>query len=175
MKQLPVLNYQEFVAADGDELFTDSAKVAAVFGKRHTNVLRAIRELLDQLPVDDHALNFEPMVLDVEIGSGAIRRDPAYRITRDGFALLAMGFTGKKALFFKRAYIKAFNAMAAHIKNQREGLSYQCIKVALEMKDSERRGSFHGKGLNERRREKPVLAARYTELLAQAQPSLFIN
>lgn len=69
----------------GDELSTTSRQVAAVFGKRHTHVLRAIRELLDQLPVDDHALNFEPMIVEVDIAKGATRRDPAYRISRDGF------------------------------------------------------------------------------------------
>ena len=49
------------------------------------------------------------MVVDVQIGSEAIRKYAAYRPTRDGFTLLAMGFTGKKALQFKLAYIDAFN------------------------------------------------------------------
>lgn len=38
-------------------------------------------------------------------------------MSKDGFMLLAMGFTGKKALQFKMAYIRAFNAMTAYIKN----------------------------------------------------------
>lgn len=175
MKNVPVLNYQDFIAAEGDELFTTSKQIAAAFGKRHDHVLRAIRSLIDQLPHEDHALNFGEMIVLADVGKGAVRSDPAYKVSRDGFALLAMGFTGQKALFFKVAYIKAFNAMAAHIKNQREGLRFECMKVALEMKDSERRGSFHGKGLNERKQEKPALEARYTKLLAAAQPSLLPN
>ena len=39
-------------------------------------------------------------------------------MNRDGFTLLAMGFTGKKALEFKLKYIKAFNDMETHIKKQ---------------------------------------------------------
>lgn len=34
-----------------------------------------------------------------------------YYLTRDGFSLLAMGFTGKKALQWKMAFLKAFNEM----------------------------------------------------------------
>ena len=41
------------------------------------------------------------------------RKLPAYRITRDGFVFLAMGFTGKEAAAWKEAYITAFNQMEA--------------------------------------------------------------
>ena len=96
---------------------TLSTDLASHFGKRHDDILRAIRNLLPQLDAD-HARNFAEMVIDVEI-SGArnfaetSRKSPAYRLTRDGFTLLAMGFTGKKALAFKLAYIDAFNRMEA--------------------------------------------------------------
>lgn len=93
---------------------TLSTDVARHFGKQHYNVLRDIDNLRAQLDAD-HALNFEEMVIEVEIGSGATRKDRAYRITRDGFTLLAMGFTGKKALAFKLAYIDAFNRMEAEL------------------------------------------------------------
>lgn len=96
----------------------------------------------------------------------------SYTLTRDGFALLAMRFTGKKALSFQVAYIQAFKAMAAYIKNQRDGLRYRCMEKELECKDSARRGSFHGKGLSQRKQEKPVLEGELSSLLAQAQPSL---
>lgn len=91
---------------------TLSTDLARHFGKRHDDILRSIRNLLPQLDTD-HARNFAEMVIEVEIGSGATRKDPAYRLTRDGFTLLAMGFTGKKALAFKLAYIDAFNRMEA--------------------------------------------------------------
>ena len=43
--------------------------------------------------------------------------DPAFLMTRDGFALLAMGFTGKRALHWKLKYIEAFNAMENELRN----------------------------------------------------------
>jgi len=52
----------------------------------------------------------------VDTGNGATRESPAYNLTRDGFTLLAMGFTGKKALAFKLAYIDAFNRMEAGLR-----------------------------------------------------------
>jgi len=97
--------------SDGQAI-TVSTEVARVFEKRHDHVLDAIKNLLSELPAD-HAPNFREMVINVEIGSGATRKSPAYHLTRDGFTLLAMGFTGKRALAFKLAYIDAFNKMEA--------------------------------------------------------------
>lgn len=121
--------------------FTTSTDVAAFFDKRHSHVLRAIESLLsdlrehvqwqdradvdEQSDADDHQPKiglmvpedlFEAAEVEVSIGSGAIRRDPIYNLTRDGFALLAMGFTGRQALAFKLAYISAFNAMEARLR-----------------------------------------------------------
>lgn len=105
---------------------TLSTDVARHFGKQHYNVMRDINNLRAQLDAD-HALNFEEMVIEVEIGSGATRKDPAYRLTRDGFTLLAMGFTGKKALAFKLAYIDAFNRMEAELQKP----AYDPDRIAL--------------------------------------------
>jgi Rha family phage regulatory protein len=85
---------------------TTSNQVAQHFGKRHERVLDAARTLIAELPADAQH-NF---VLS-EYTDCTGRSLPAYRLTRDGFTLLAMGFTGKKALAFKLAYIDAFNAM----------------------------------------------------------------
>ena len=108
---------------------TVSTDLARHFGKRHDDILRAIRNLLPQLDTD-HARNFAEMVIEVEIGSGATRKDPAYRLTRDGFTLLAMGFTGKKALVFKLAYIDAFNRMEAALH---QPASTQRLELAFSL------------------------------------------
>lgn len=172
MTQVPVLNFQDFIAAEGETLLTTSQQVAAAFGKRHTHVLEAIRSLLADLP-EDRLTNFR---LTVEMrenpSGGALIPSPCYRITRDGFTWLAMRFRGKKALAFQVAYTDAFNAMASYIRNQRDGLRYRCMEKELECKDSARRGSFHGKGLNQRKQEKPVLESQLAELQALAQPAL---
>ena len=92
-----------------------SLQVAEHFGKRHTHVLRAIRNLAAELP-DEHKPIFGLMSQSVEVGQGGLRSEPIYQMNRDGFALLAMGFTGKEALRWKLAYITAFNAMEAKLR-----------------------------------------------------------
>ena len=68
--------------------------MAAVFGKRHAHVLDAIRKLSDQIPAEFNGPNFRPVAHIDAKGESRVE----FRITRDGFTLLAMGFTGKKAL-----------------------------------------------------------------------------
>lgn len=101
--------------ADGQPTAT-SLQVAEHFGKRHTHVLRAIRNLAAELP-DEHKPIFGLMSQSVEVGQGGLRSEPIYQMNRDGFALLAMGFTGKEALRWKLAYITAFNAMEAKLRS----------------------------------------------------------
>ncbi|GBC62523.1 hypothetical protein DENIS_3495 [Desulfonema ishimotonii] len=106
--------YAELVTLRGDRSVTTSLIIADVFGKKHKNVLRDIEAL--EIPESLHGLNFEPMSVEVKIGNGAVRKDPAYRITRDGFTLLVMGFTGRKAMAWKIRYIEAFNRMEAELR-----------------------------------------------------------
>ncbi|BDR09593.1 Rha family transcriptional regulator [Comamonas thiooxydans] len=87
---------------------TTSNEVASHFGKQHLHVMERIRALTADLP-HEHQSDFR--LVDYTDAKGEIR--PAYSLTRDGFTLLAMGFTGKKALAFKLAYIDAFNRMEA--------------------------------------------------------------
>lgn len=100
------------------EVRATSRDVAAFFGKRHDHVMRDIDRLIEQEPSlgSDHIPTFGEMVSEVDIGSGAKRRARTYTMTRDGFVLVVMGFTGAKALKFKMSYIRAFNDMEASIK-----------------------------------------------------------
>jgi len=91
-----------------------STDVAEFFGKEHFNILRDIREIKANCPESFDALNFE----SVEYVDAKGEKRPAYSMTRDGFTLLAMGFTGEKALQFKLAYIEAFNKMEAALEQQ---------------------------------------------------------
>lgn len=106
----------ELTVVDG-KITTTSNQVAEHFGKAHKLVLRAIRNLLQELP-KGYERNFAPIQVDVELGMGRTRKDPAYLLTRDAFTLLAMGFTGKEALQWKVAYINAFNKMEAKLLAQ---------------------------------------------------------
>lgn len=101
---------QQFVQLADLSVVTDSRTVAREFGKTHFNVLRDIRALLREVPEDFAKLNFEfcHEISDLQNG----KPQPYYRITKDGFALLVMGFTGKKAMAIKIAFLQAFNALA---------------------------------------------------------------
>lgn len=95
---------------------TTSIDVAIRFGKLHKTVLRAIANL--DCSQEFHQRNFAPMSTEIEIGNGASRSSPAFRLTRDGFTFLCMGFTGKEAAKWKEAYINAFNQMEAALKRE---------------------------------------------------------
>ena len=84
---------------------TTSFQVAELFDRLHKNVLRDIQAL--ECSPEFNRLNFEP----VEYTDAKGERRPAYRLTKDGFVFLAMGFTGPQAARFKEAYITAFNEM----------------------------------------------------------------
>ncbi len=96
------------------QITTTSNQVAEHFGKSHKVVLRAIRNLLSELP-EDYRCNFAPITIEFINGKGGTQQAPAYRLTRDGFTLLAMGFTGKEAMQWKAAYLTAFNKMEADL------------------------------------------------------------
>lgn len=101
-------------ARDG-EVFADSRAVATYFDKEHSNVLRDIRNLISKEPgLGLHT--FEAIKINDLRGESTGH----YVMNRDGFTLLAMGFTGAKALKFKLAYIRAFNDMEAMVRQQAE-------------------------------------------------------
>lgn len=101
-----------FLSTNG-EPYTTSRAVAERFGKLHKNVLKAIENLLADMPDAEFArLNFE---LSSYVDSTG-RTLPEYRLTHDGFALLAMGFTGSDALAWKVAFLQAFNEMEAELQ-----------------------------------------------------------
>ena len=165
---VPVLNFRDFIAADGDQLLTTSQQVAAVFGKRHDHVLDKVRALMRDLPDEFNAPNFRVVAYVDAKGESRV----SYQMTRDGFTLLAMGFTGKKALAFKVAYINAFNAMAAYIKNQREGLQFDYLRKELEYKTRKGKISACAREMRHWQDEKPERLGEMTALLDQMQPSL---
>lgn len=96
-----------------------SIDVAKFFGKVHRNVVRDIEELISKLP-SSRLLNFERSEVSIpsNIKNAPDRIIKAYRMTRDGFTLLVMGWTGEKALQFKLAWLDAFNRMEEQLRNQ---------------------------------------------------------
>lgn len=104
----------EIITHDGKAVTTSMA-VAEYFHKRHDDVIKKIRAVIAECETEYHARNFAEMVREVVVGDGAVRKTPYYELTRDAFVLIAMGFTGKKALQWKINYINAFNRMEAEL------------------------------------------------------------
>lgn len=96
----------ELIEARGDQLMTDSLKIADVFGRLHRSILRSIKSLDCSDEFTEH--NFVLSEYRDETG----RALPKWEMTKDGFMFLVMGFTGKKAARIKEGYIRAFNIMA---------------------------------------------------------------
>lgn len=93
-----------------DQVTTTSLDIAAVFNKRHDNIIAKI----ETFPKDSFTdLNFKASKYIDSTG----RILPCYKITRDGFSLLVMGFTGEKAYKWKIEFIKAFNEMEKRLRN----------------------------------------------------------
>ena len=107
---------QPIVIVKDGHVIADSRDVAAAFGKQHRDVLRAIDNLLSQ---EEQCLrNFAQTVVERPNPSGgASIQSRVFEMDRDGFVLLAMGFTGKKALKWKLAYIEAFNRMETALRS----------------------------------------------------------
>ena len=93
--------------------------VAYHFKRNHRDVLRDIRKLRAKCPESFYQRNFAP----VEYADSKGEKRPAYLLTRDGFSLLVMGFTGAEAVRWKLRYIEAFNSLEAAALAQRAELA----------------------------------------------------
>lgn len=135
----------ELVETDAHgECFTTSLKVAEHFEQEHKYILKVIRRLerqfgqvtlaeLRELSELCHGLfdvtgrgNFSPSSYQNEQG----KTQPMYRISRDGFMLLTMGFTGQKAFVVKRRFLTAFNYMehCLHAQESHEAQAFYQLR-----------------------------------------------
>ncbi|MCA1344249.1 Rha family transcriptional regulator [Lactiplantibacillus pentosus] len=100
----------DLVIMKDQQAVTSSLQVAKTFEKNHRDVLRAI----DNLEIGSAKLRSQMFAEGTYTNRG--KEYPMYYMNRDGFTLLAMGFTGDKALQFKLQYIEAFNSMEKQVK-----------------------------------------------------------
>lgn len=115
MKELIPKNEYGLFADKKDIARVDSLYVAEVFEKNHKEVLRDIRNIA----TPNSGLSKEFTERNFALGSYKDKQNqkrPCYYLTRDGFTMLVMGYTGKKALRFKELYIRRFNEMEELIK-----------------------------------------------------------
>lgn len=107
------------------EPVASSRQIAENFEKNHNHVLRDI----DSLKKD--VSNFGQMFFETTAPDSYGREQRAYLMNRDGFTLLAMGFTGKAALEWKLKYIAAFNEMEKNLAEQPQLTRSQLLATAL--------------------------------------------
>lgn len=162
----------ELVSLAGDQLMTDSLRVARHFRKQHRDVLRAIDRI--ECSPGFRQRNFAQTVSYRENPSGGRAiKSRVITMTKDGFMFLALGFTGREAAAIREAYIGAFNAMSEQLERRDLSLMRKLLDHELRDKDSRQRGQIHGEGLARRRVEKKRLASEERMLQTQAQPALF--
>lgn len=116
MKELIPKNEYGLFADKKDIARVDSLYVAEFFEKNHKEVLRDIRNIA----APNSGLSKEFAERNFALGLYKDKQNqkrPCYYLTRDGFTILVMGYTGKKALRFKELYIRRFNEMEELIKS----------------------------------------------------------
>ena len=127
-----IVDYHQADRAVLNQLVTISQIVAFYFNKQHKHVLRAIDNIIaefsamtsENIKAQNWALTSMFYTASYKTGTG--KRYPMYFMNRDGFSLLAMGFTGKKALEWKIRYIQAFNEMERKLKEQENLAAQNC-------------------------------------------------
>lgn len=105
---------EELVFEKRDKALCSSQSVAEKFHKQHKNVLRKIENLLEGMPKSEQTHFYKSESVNEQNGESY----PIYLMDRDGYSLLAMGFTGKEAMKWKLEYIHAFNAMESMLKER---------------------------------------------------------
>ena len=119
-----IVSADSFTGLVSEDLKTNSRVIADRFEKRHDHVVRDIRRLIDTNP-EWGSPNFGETPY-VEPSNGQTYQ--MYEMTRDGYSMLVMGFTGKKAMEWKIKFLEAFNAMEAKLRSMAQ-------PVALDLND----------------------------------------
>ena len=130
------------VTYENDQMLVSSLEVSRNFQKEHRHVLESIRNLAAENSAAKN-LFYESTY------ENRGKQYPMYLMNRDGFTLLAMGFTGKDALEWKLKYIQAFNEMEEKLNNPEflvkrsmEYLEKRCNALLLENNELKPKARF---------------------------------
>lgn len=125
-----------------DQIFCDSLQVAETFNKRHTHILDTITKLTEPKNGLSEKFTQRNFALSTYKDNSG-KQNKMYLLTKDGFAIVVMGFTGKKALQFKEEYIKRFNQMEQFIQSlQTAKIEFPELTDAIQ-KAHEKPKSYH--------------------------------
>lgn len=125
----------KLIVIDNNQALTTSRIVAEQFSKNHQHVMRDIRNIIEQME-DESKIGRVKMFEQTTYTDKKGETRPQYLMTRDGFSLLAMGFTGKKALQFKLKFIDAFNRMEEKLKQLAAGHDERWLETRQNTKIS---------------------------------------
>ncbi|MCU4395819.1 Rha family transcriptional regulator [Acinetobacter junii] len=168
MNMLNSLNLRGMVFNENGEAKTTSFAVADAFGKRHSDVLKAIKNMRcsDNFAKRNFALCFEIS----ELQNGKPRK--FYQMTKDGWMFLVMGFTGEKADAIKEQFIEAFNWMATQLTQVFQSKWARYNQVSLEYKTRKDHVSCSARDMRNWRDEKPIYEGEMAQLEIDLQPQL---
>lgn len=126
-----------------EQVAVTSLDVASTFEKEHYHVMEDIRNIMNNVSSPE----FSGLFLEGAYTASNGKKQPMYIMNRDGFTLLVMGYTGEKAMQFKLAYIKQFNAMEAALQGKfverQKGIAVrQALTKALQQSTENER--MHG-------------------------------
>lgn len=141
------------LSVENNEAVVSSRQIAEDFGKRHNDVMEAIRSILateNSVTKFFHESTFEYRG----------QTFPMYLMNRDGFSLLVMGFTGKSALEWKVKYITAFNEMEKQLTQPKQLSKTEILSQALLIAREE---------LEESKKQITALTAKNAELIPKAE------
>lgn len=123
------ISQSALIQVNNGQVVVSSRQIADNFGKNHRDVLDAIREILGSAEISATPMFYETTYIHPQNK----QEYPEILMNRDGFTLLAMGFTGKKALQWKIKYIQAFNEMEKELKNNVPNLDPNYIFKLAEL------------------------------------------
>lgn len=103
------------VLNSGGEPVTTSKLIADFFGRRHDEVVASVDKWKTLVKPAEQVQFFSHLLIKIPGGQGATQEIDGYELTEEGFALVALSFTGEKAAMFKIAYVKAFRLMKQEI------------------------------------------------------------
>ncbi|MFH7767708.1 Rha family transcriptional regulator [Acinetobacter sp. BSP-28] len=169
MNMMTTLNLRAMVSSDDGEPKTTSYAVAEAFGKRHSDVLRAIKNMKCSLQFRER--NFAFTLENKQIGNTK-RNTGFYRMTERGFMFLVMGFNGEKADAIKEAFINAFEWMANQLTQAFQSKWARYNHIVGYRNNRKQQVSCSARDMNAWKQEKHPLDDEIAQLESELQPSL---
>lgn len=155
----------ELISIQNGQVVTTDVLIAKAFSRRPSSVRRAIKNLKcsKEFRLHNFAHTFH---VDQQC-----KKQPSYLITKDGFVLLIMGFTGKDATDFKIQYIEAFNEMEKYLQSEFKQFNDMCQHFNVRKEDV----SKSARNMVFWKRDKPILLKLIENSKNRLQLDLFKN